>query len=214
MASAPKLYGRYLGISIRSQMQYRMSFVLHSVGECLGTFLELFALVALFERFGTLSGWQLHEVALLYGMVNVSFAIADATSRGFDRFGNMVRTGDFDRLLVRPRSTGLQIAGEELTLFRIGRLSVGVFLVIWAGTTGNIGWSPATLALLGIAISGGACLFYGLFVLQATLAFWTTETLEIMNTLTYGGKETACYPMAIYRTWFREFFTYVEFPGF
>ena len=59
------------------------------------------------------------------------------------------------------------------------------------------------------AIIGGASLFYGLFVLQATLAFWTTETLEIMNTVTYGGVETAQFPLSIYRSWFRRFFTYV-----
>jgi ABC-2 type transport system permease protein len=30
-----------------------------------------------------------------------------------------------------------------------------------------------------------------------------------MNTLTYGGVETAQYPMAIYHRWFRRFFTFV-----
>ena len=51
--------------------------------------------------------------------------------------------------------------------------------------------------------------FYALIVLQATLSFWTTESLEIMNTLTYGGVETAQYPLAVYREGFVEFFTYV-----
>jgi ABC-2 type transport system permease protein len=41
------------------------------------------------------------------------------------------------------------------------------------------------------------------------LSFWTTESLEIMNTLTYGGVETAQYPMAIYQQGFRRFFTFV-----
>ena len=59
------------------------------------------------------------------------------------------------------------------------------------------------------AVAGGACLFSGIFVLQATMAFWTTESLEILNTLTYGGVETAQYPVWIYRPWFRRFFTMV-----
>jgi ABC-2 type transport system permease protein len=46
-------------------------------------------------------------------------------------------------------------------------------------------------------------------VVQATLAFWTTETLELMNTLTYGGVESAQYPLAIYAAWFRRFLTFV-----
>ena len=70
-------------------------------------------------------------------------------------------------------------------------------------------WTLARIALAGFAIFGGACLFYGLWVLQATLAFWTIETLEIVNTVTYGGVETAQYPLVIYRPWFRRFFTAV-----
>lgn len=30
-----------------------------------------------------------------------------------------------------------------------------------------------------------------------------------MNTMTYGGVQTAQYPLTIYRTWFRKFFTYI-----
>ena len=63
------------------------------------------------------------------------------------------------------------------------------------------------LALL--TILGGACLFYGIIVLQATLAFWTTESLEIVNTVTYGGVQSTSYPLAIYRRWFQRFFTFV-----
>jgi len=53
----------------------------------------------------------------------------------------------------------------------------------------------------------GACFFLGLFVILGTLTFWTTETLEIMSALTFGGIETSKYPLSIYRAWFRKFFT-------
>ena len=52
-----------------------------------------------------------------------------------------------------------------------------------------------------------ACSWGSLF--QATLAFWTTQTLEIVNTVTYGGVETAQYPLDIYRPWFRSIFIIV-----
>ena len=59
--------------------------------------------------------------------MSVSFAIADAITRGFDVFGErFVKTGDFDRLLVRPRSTALQLLGSELRATRIGRLAQGM----------------------------------------------------------------------------------------
>jgi len=208
MAGAARLYLRYISASFRSQMQYRGSFVMQSVGQFLANGIEFLGVWALFSRFGGLEGWSLPEVALFYGMVNCSFAAADATSRGFDMFGQTVKAGDFDRLLLRPRSTVLQLAGQELTLRRIGRFSQGAVVLLWAAWALGIAWTPAKVALVVFAVAGGACLFYGLLVLQATLAFWTTETLEIANTVTYGGVETAQYPLTIYQPWFRKFFTF------
>ena len=49
----------------------------------------------------------------------------------------------------------------------------------------------------------------GLVVLGATLTFWTTESLEIFNTVTCGGVQTSQFPLAIYRSWFQKFFVYV-----
>ncbi len=53
-------------------------------------------------------------------------------------------------------------------------------------------------------MAGGVALFAGILVLQATLAFWTVDSLEIMNVLTYGGVQAAQYPLNIYAAWFRQ----------
>jgi len=190
-------------------MQYRASFMMLSAGYLFITGIDFIGIWVLFDRFGGIRGWTLAEVALLYGMANVAFAIAEAASRGFDTFGTMVRSGDFDRLLLRPRSTALQVAGQELHLRRIGRFLQGLTVLLWATSALDVAWSPAKVALAIVAVLGGACLFYGLFILQATMAFWTTETLEIMNSLTNGGVFAAQYPLTVYRTWFRRFFTAV-----
>lgn len=204
-----RLYGRYLGISIRGQMQYRASFGFQTLGQFLITGIEFLGVWALFDRFGRMDDWTLAEVALFYGVVNVCLAIADALSTGFDKFELYVKNGEFDRVLLRPRSTVLQLAGVELALRRIGRLAQGLMILAWASWSLALSWGPGDVALLLFAIVGGACLFYGLFVLQATVCFWTTEGLELMNTMTYGGVESAQYPLVIYGAWFRRFFTFV-----
>jgi ABC-2 type transport system permease protein len=209
MRDTLRLYSRYLGISIRGQMQYPASFWMMTLGQLVITGVEFLGVWALFARFGSLRGWSLPEVALFYGVVNVAFALADAGARGFDLFPRMVQSGDFDRLLLRPRGTALQVAGQELLLTRAGRLVQGLVVFFWATGALKESWGAAEAALVLAMILGGACIFYGLFVLQATLAFWTIETLEIMNTVTYGGTETAQYPLPIYRPWFRRFFTFI-----
>lgn len=208
MRHALRLYGRYLGISLRAQMQYRASFIMMTVGHLLTTGAEFAAVWALFARFGQIKGWTLPEAALFYGMINIAFALAEGWARGFDLFAGIVRSGAFDRLLLRPISTLVQIAGSELQLMRLGRLLQGLVVLLWSSMTLEIAWTLPKVALLIVAVLGGACLFAGLFVVQATICFWTVESIEIMNTVTYGGVEAAQFPVTIYRQGFRKFFTY------
>ncbi len=209
MANPLALYTHYVSISLRSQMQYRVSFILGTIGQLLGTAVEFIGILALFDRFGSLSQWSLAEVAFFYGLVNVAFAVTDMLSRGFDHVGDLVRTGEFDRMLLRPRSTVLQLIGQEFTLKRFGRFFQGGGVLLWSALYLDIAWSPAVVALTAVTVICGACFFLGLFINIGTLSFWTTETLELMNVLTYGGIEASKYPLAIYRTWFRRFFTLV-----
>jgi ABC-2 type transport system permease protein len=206
---ALRLYGRYVAISLRSQMQYRASFLLQAAGHFLLTGGEFLALAALFQRFKQIRDWTLPEVALFYGIISVAFAIAEAVPRGFDSFGRMVRTGEFDRILLRPRSTAFQIFAQELQLMRVGRLSQGLIVLIWASLALDMAWTWPKISLLIFAIVGGACLFSGLFILQATVCFWTVESIEIVNCTTYGGVEAAQFPLTIYRPWFRNIFVWL-----
>lgn len=208
--SALKLYRRYIGASLRSQMQYPGAFAITSIGAFLSTGVDFIGLWALFDRFGAIEGWQFGEVALFYGVVGVSFAIADMVTRGFDVFGpQFVKTGDFDRLLVRPRSTVLQLLGYELRANRIGRLAQSVIAWSIGVSLTNVVWDWRAWLVLAFAVAGGVALFSGILILQATLSFWTVESLEIVNTLTYGGVEAAQYPLDVYAGWFRRFLTFV-----
>jgi len=202
------LYARYLAVSMRGQMQYRASLVMQSIANLLGSGIEFIGIWALFSRFGTLRGWALCEVGLFYGVVNVSFAIADALMGGFDLLASTIRSGEFDRVLVRPRSVTLQVAAREVQLRRAGSFLQGLVVLLWSAWALQVEWTVARLALLTVTVAAGACFFSGLFMLQATMAFWTIESLEVMNTLTYGGRDTAQYPLSIYQRWFRRFFTF------
>ena len=209
MADSIRLYLRYFAISVRGQMQYRASFLMTAFGTFMMTGIEFFAIWALFARFGSLRGWTLPEVALFYGLIHVPFALAECFARGFDLFPGILKRGEFDRVLVRPRSTFLQILGMDMRLNQFGRMLQGLIVLIWASAVLDVTWTLPRIALVMGTVVGGVCLFCGLRVIEATIAFWSTESLEIMNCLTYGGVETAQQPLTIYRPWFRRLFTFV-----
>jgi ABC-2 type transport system permease protein len=60
-----------------------------------------------------------------------------------------------------------------------------------------------------LVVVGMVLFFGGLFVVGSSLTFWTVESVEAMNILTYGGSFLIAYPMSIYQEWLRRFFTFV-----
>ena len=200
-----RLYLKLIWMSLKSQMQYKTSFVMLLLAYALATSIDILGMWVLFERFKVVEGWTLPEVALIYGVIHMGFSAAEIFARGFDKFDLMVKSGDFDRILLRPRGTLFQIAGREVQLMRLGRFFQGFLVLLWA--TQQLPEAP--LLTLFFAWVGTACLFYGLFVLQALLAFWTTETLEFMNITTFGGVDAGQWPMSLYPRPFQWFFTFI-----
>lgn len=204
-----KIYRELLKISIKSQLQYQASFWMQSIGQLLMTGIEFLSIWTLFHRFHHLMGWTLSEVGILYGFISIVFSIADASSKGFDLLPSLLKTGEFDRILLRPLSPLLQIAGREFTLRRIGRFIQGLVILLWASRSLPILWSIPKIILLVWTGICGILLFAGIFILQAALCFWTVESVEVGNILTYGGVETTQMPLSVYPHSFQRFFTYV-----
>ncbi len=203
------LYFKLLLVSMRSQMQHKASFLMLTAAMFLVTFIDILGIWVLFDRFKLLRGWTLEELAIIYGVVHIGFALSEASARGFDKFDRLVKSGDFDRVLLRPQGTLFQIAASEIQLMRFGRLLQGLLVLLWGAATLQIPFFSLDALIIILSIAGTACIFYALFVLQATFAFWTTESLELMNIATYGGVEAGQYPISVYSQGFRYFFTFV-----
>jgi ABC-2 type transport system permease protein len=191
-------------------MQYPASALMLTVSHFFATVVDIFAIWALFDRFGVVQGWRFGEVALFFGLVSISFALSDFLTRGFDVLGSeFIKTGNFDRILLRPRTTTLQLIGHEFRVSRFGRVAQGLLVIGIATVSLDFHWGAASVGLALWTVTGGVALFFGLMVLQGTLAFWTTESLEVANLLTYGGVQAAQFPLSIYAGWFRNFLIFV-----
>lgn len=192
------LYWSYFKILFKSQLQYRGSFVLLTLGQLLVPFFVFVGLVLMFQRFGSLGGWTVAEVCVGYGVTHVAFALAQCFGRGFDTFSGLIRNGEFDRVLVRPRGTVVQVLGSRLDLTRFGRLGLGVVVLVWALNGLPLAPNPLQTFVLASMVASGTLLFVGLFQLGAVLCFKTVEGLEVVNIVTDGGREATQYPLSIY----------------
>ncbi|RPI86412.1 MAG: ABC transporter permease [Chloroflexi bacterium] len=178
------------------------------------TVLGFLTLALIFRRFNHISGWTLWEVAFLYGMVEAAFGTMDMFFSGFDpqNFGKQIRLGLFDQILLRPVNATVQVLASDFILRRLGRIIQGLIVLGLAFANQDVQWTLGKILYLPVIFVSLVMFFGGLFVIGATITFWTVESIEIINVFTYGGSEMMSYPMHIYQDWMRRFFTYV-LPG-
>lgn len=211
MLRAIDLYRRLVAVQIQSQLQYRMAFILETVIGFFILLLFFLSLVLVLERFKSIGGWTLGEIAFLYGLAETGLSMADMIFSGFDGhvFGQRIRRGDFDQLLLRPVSTTLQVFGSKFVIRRLGRILQGVAIFIIALTLTDIQWTALKIIYLPVVLLSMTCFFGGFFMVEATITFWTVQSIEAINVFTYGGGEMMSYPMHIYQDWMRYFFTFI-----
>jgi ABC-2 type transport system permease protein len=201
-------YRHLLGAQVRSQGQYRASFVADVVGSLLFGVIDLASVMVMFRVTPTLGGFGFAEVFLMTALAGCAFATADLAVGNVERLRLYVRSGLLDALLVRPLSSLAQLAVMDVATRRVGRVVFGVAMIVVAAVHAAVPLSPARLALLAVTPVAGAMIFGAVFVATATVAFWWVESGEIANGLTYGGLSFTQYPITIYGTLFRRLFAY------
>lgn len=200
---AIKLYFRSMGLHIRAAAQYRASMIMQIVAMVVMAGVELAAVTLMFDRFPALGQWSDRDIYFFFGLMYFTFEGVECVFRGFTAFGGQVRSGNFDRILLRPRNLELLVLCSQMDVRRLGAVLVGVVALIAGMLLAGIQWTLLKVLVLLLAILGGGCLILGLFVLDSTLTFWSIGSVEVINVLTYGGKNSCQYPMDIFPDGFR-----------
>ncbi|MEU4210464.1 ABC transporter permease [Streptomyces sp. NPDC026206] len=185
---------------VRSAMAYRTSFVMMALGNFAVTALDFVAIAIMFSHIDALGGFTLPEVALLYGTTSTAFGLADLALGNMDRVGRRVRDGTMDTLLVRPASVLAQVAADRFALRRLGRVTQGGVLLVWALARLDVRWTPVSLLLVPVMLAAGAAIFGAVFVAGAAFQFRANDASEVQNAFTYGGTTMLQYPPTVFAT--------------
>lgn len=193
-----KLYWNYFKIHLKSRMQYKVSFILTAIGQFLVSFNVFLGVWFMFNRFHQVKGYTYGECLICFSVVLMSFSIAECFFRGFDTFSSIIGKGEFDRILVRPRGLIFQVLGQKIEFTRIGRLIQAVVMLAYSVSKSEVEWNRFRVVTLIFMIIGGTVVFASIFLIYATICFFTLEGLEFLNILTDGAREYGKYPIEIY----------------
>ena len=202
-------YRVLLASRARAQMQYRTSFVtdiLGTVGVGLAEFAEVWVI---FHNVDVLGGLDFTAALLVFALSNLAFSLADMFVGHLDQLPRYIRAGQVDAFYVRPLPLLTQLMTSDLSLRRVGRLSVALVALVVALTTADIAWSPATALLIVLTVVSGTAIFAALFTAAGGLQFFLVDGAEFTNAFTYGGQYAAQQSQQVFPDPLRIFWTFV-----
>jgi ABC-2 type transport system permease protein len=202
-------YARLVAAKVRSDAQYRTSFVLYLVSQTLIAGADLAVLFVLFANVETLGGWSATEVVFLYGLTGVAFGLADTFVSEVEIASRHIREGSFDTFLVRPMSPLLQLCAREFALRRAGRIIQPLVALAVVLPRLDVAWDPARVVLIPVTVISGTALFGAVWVTTSSIVFWTVGGQEVANSFTYGGNLVTQYPVDVFGVWLQRLVIFV-----
>lgn len=204
-----KLYFKYFSMQLKSILEYKATFIISFLTQIATSIFSFISIFFLFEKFGNIEGYTFENILICFSISFLGFSSAECFFRAFDHFKKILENGEFDRILVRPRSIILQVLGSKIEFAKFGRmLAAAAIFVIVLIKNPELKQIDKILSLI-LMIIGTIVIYIGLFILKAGITFFTTQSLEIMNIFTDGARDLAQYPLDIYKEWVRKFFTYI-----
>ncbi len=204
-----KIYLKSLKLHLKSELEYKASFITSFLSQILVFFTYYFIIISLFSKFNNIKGFTMYEVLLCFSVIQFGFAFNEVFARGIDRFDKLIIDGSFDRLLLRPKNIVLQILCSDSDYVKVSRLIQALIVLFISIINLDINWNILKVITLFLMLISSIVIFFGIFLISAAYCFFSIQGLEIRNVLTDGGKHMAQYPIGVFKKGFIYFFTFI-----
>lgn len=192
------LYLDFLRLNVRASLEYRADFLVGLLSTVFMQGAQILALFLVMRQIPALKGWSIDELLLMFGLITVARSLNHMFGDNLWRLGWLyVRTGDFDRYLLRPVNPLFHFIADRFCQDGVGYLLVGVALIVKASLGLGLVWTPLTVLTALLATLGGALIFFSINLITASSAFWITESLPVTLGV-FMTHEVAQYPLNLY----------------
>lgn len=200
---------RLLGMSVRSGLQYRKSFLFGLVAFTFVYFCDFICVWIIMTRLPSLAGFSILHVMVMYGLAMISYSIYRTFGDELNNFQDYLLSGSFDQVLTKPMHPLIYLIGARADFSNIGGLFGGAWFV-WYGFY-KLGIRLGALKSLFLAgeIAAGIVILFSIGIIAAAIAFWTVRNYEITVLMIYATNTAGSYPVTIYNRAIADFLTFV-----
>jgi ABC-2 type transport system permease protein len=179
-------------------MEYRANFL---IGASSTIFLQASSLLTIWvvmRQVPSLNGWTFDEVLLIYGLITLSKSINHMFADNLWTLGRQyIRSGGFDRFLVRPIDPLFHLLADRFCHDGIGNFLVGLALVTHSTRALGLLGNPATLLYLVVAVLSGGLIFVALNLITCVSSFWLMDSVPVTRAV-FDNHLFAQFPLTIY----------------
>src|SRR5690606_31462134 len=141
------------------------------------------------KKFNTIAGWTWPEIAFLYSLGLISYALGASFSFVQMRdLETQVKQGTFDSLLIKPINPYFYLVSRGFNLGYIAHISVSGFVLIWAINALDMTWTLSDYLYLILVIISGAMIQAAILTVIGALSFIWVRT-NFMFTLFFRLKD-------------------------
>jgi ABC-2 type transport system permease protein len=136
-----ELYWLFLKNRFKILLEYRANFLIGAASTVMMQTAGLLTIWVVMAQVPSLKGWTLPELWLIYGLITLALSINHMFADNLWTLGEQyVRTGSFDRFLVRPVNPLFHLLADRFCHDGIGNFLVGLVLVLTAAYSLDLQW--------------------------------------------------------------------------
>lgn len=181
--------------NIKSLLVYKLDFFIGLASMFLNNAMRFLILVFIFNMVDKIKGWSFDQMLFLYGFSTMVTGLWHCFFINVISLPYYIRTGEFDRFLLRPVNLLFQITIDSLDEDGWGELLLGIALVLFAYV--RLGLPFWKLPLLAPLAMSGCAILIAISLLLSAVSFISIGGVPIME-LMLKMFEFTKYPVNIF----------------
>lgn len=202
------MFFQYVGQYMKTRLQYRADMVVEIFSDLLFQAVNLVFILVVFGHTQLLHGWSREEIIFIYGFFLVPYALFGAFFNIWDFNDRYIVKGEMDRILTRPIHSLFQVVLERMELESLFGVVTGIAVMAYASIQLNLSFQWYDIFVFIIMVVGGALVYAGIFILLASIGFWSDARTSIMPMM-YNIGNYGRYPVDIYNKAIRFVLTWI-----
>lgn len=188
-----------IGLNIASAAEYRLGFIIQTVGILFNDLTYIVVWMLFFNRFTVINGWEIQDMALLVSVFYLSFGFLGVFSGGLIDLAKYIARGELDYFLAFPKNVLWHEAVSRVEIPGLGDALFGVVVLLFF--TGGISLEKFAVYILVSVLSG--IIFINFAIITQSLAFFFGSYEESADRWLWTLFGLCLYPQTIFSGWLK-----------